>query len=123
MSFRRILKTGGSLMSAQGINVITQFLLPPIFLHRYGVAGYGEWLTLTAAVGYLLALNFGLHTFTNNQGAICYNRGELEETRTLQGTAMLLIVSIMILAAILTSIVFLLPVNVWLGVKLSRSVV
>jgi O-antigen/teichoic acid export membrane protein len=123
MSLSRILKTGGSLMSSQGINVLTQFLLPPIFLHRYGVAGYGEWLTLTAAVGYLSALNFGLHTFTNNQVAICYNRGELEEAKTLQATAMLLIVCIMFAAAILTSIVFLLPVNVWLGIKLSRGVV
>ena len=35
MSLRRIFKSGGSLMSAQGINVVTQFLLPPIFLHRY----------------------------------------------------------------------------------------
>jgi O-antigen/teichoic acid export membrane protein len=123
MSLRRIFKTGGSLMSAQGINVITQFLLPPIFLHRYGVAGYGEWLTLTAAVGYLSALNFGLHTYTNNQVAICYNRGELEEAKTLQGTAMLLIVGIMLLAAMLTSVVFLLPVDIWLGVRLSRTVV
>jgi O-antigen/teichoic acid export membrane protein len=123
MSLRRIFKSGGSLMSAQGVNVITQFLLPPIFLRRYGVAGYGEWLTLAAAVGYLSTLNFGLQTFTNNQVAICYNRGELEEAKTLQATAMLLTLCIMLLAAMLTSIVFLLPVNVWLGVKLNRGVV
>jgi O-antigen/teichoic acid export membrane protein len=123
MSLRRIFKSGGSLMSAQGVNVITQFLLPPIFLRRYGVAGYGERLTLTAAVGYLSTLNFGLQTFTNNQVAICYNRGELEEAKTLQATAMLLTLCIMLLAAMLTSIVFLLPVNVWLGVKLNRGVV
>ena len=110
-------------MSAQGVNVITQFLLPPIFLRRYGVAGYGEWLTLTAAVGYLSTLNFGLQTFTNNQVAICYNRGELEEAKTLQATAMLLTISILAGAAMLTSLVFPLPVNVWLGVKLSRGIV
>ncbi|MBS1801939.1 MAG: hypothetical protein JST28_01160 [Acidobacteria bacterium] len=110
-------------MSTQGVNVVTQFLLPPIFLHRYGIAGYGEWLTLTAAVGYLSTLNFGLHTFTNNQVAICYNRGELEEAKTLQATSMLLLLRIVFGAAILTSIVFLLPINVWLGVKLSRSMV
>lgn len=94
MSLGRIFKSGGALMSAQGVNVITQFLLPPIFLRRYGVAGYGEWLTLTAALGYLGTPNFGLQTFTNNQVAICYNRGELEEAKALQATAMLLLLSI-----------------------------
>ena len=110
-------------MSAQGVNVITQLLLPPIFLRRYGVAEYGEWLTLTAAVAYLSTLNFGLQTYTNNQVAICYNRGELEEARTLQATAMLLLLSIALGAAILTSFVFLLPIDVWLGMKLGRGAV
>lgn len=123
MSLQRILKTGGSLMGAQGINVITQFLVPPIFILRYGVTGYGEWLTLTAAVGYLSALNFGLHTFTNNQVAICYNRGQLEEAKTLQGTAMLVLISLFVVAAVVTSVIFLLPVNIWLGIKLSRGIV
>ena len=110
-------------MSAQAVNVITQLLLPPIFLRGYGVAGYGEWLTLTAAVGYLSTLNFGLQTYTNNQVAICYNRGELEEAKTLQATAMLLLLTIVLGAAILTSIVFVLPTNVWLGIKLSQVIV
>jgi len=123
MSLGRIFKSGGSLMSGQAVNVITQLLLPPIFLRRYGVAAYGEWLTLTAAVGYLSSLNFGLQTFTNNQVAICYNRGELEEARTLQATAMLLMCSILLAAALLTCVVFVLPIDRWLGINLSRGVV
>lgn len=123
MSLVRVFKAGGSLASGQAVNVITQLLLPPIFLRRYGVAGYGEWLALTAAVGYLSSLNFGLQTFTNNQVAICYNRGELEEAKSLQATAMLLMVSILVAAALLTSVVFLLPINAWLGIKLSRALV
>jgi len=123
MSLGRIFKSGGSLAGGQVVNVITQLLLPPIFLRRYGVAAYGEWLTLTAAVGYLSSLNFGLQTFTNNQVAICYNRGELEEAKTLQATAMLLMVLILLAAALFTSVVFLLPVDAWLGIKLSRGVV
>jgi len=123
MSLRRIFKSGGSLIGGQGVMVISQLLLPPIFLRRYGVAGYGEWLTLTAAVGYLSTLNFGLHTFTNNQVAICYNRGELEEAKTLQGTTMLMLTSIVLGAAILTSVVFLLPLDVWLGINLNRGIV
>jgi O-antigen/teichoic acid export membrane protein len=81
-------------MSGQGLNVISQLLLPLIFLRHYGVASYGEWLTLTATVSYLATLNFGLQTFVNNQVAICYNGGEIEETNTLQATALLLLLLI-----------------------------
>ena len=123
MSLRRIVKSGGSLMSGQGVNVISQLLLPPIFLRHYGVATYGEWLTLTAAVGYLGTLNFGLQTFANNQVAICYNRGELEDANTLQATAMLVLLFIVLGAALFTLLVFLLPINRWLGLETSRVVV
>ena len=75
MSLRRIAKTGSALMSSQGISLIAQLLLPPIFLRNYGIAAYGEWLTLTAAVVYLSTLNFGLPTFANNQVAIFHNSG------------------------------------------------
>ena len=51
MSLRRIFKSGGSLMSAQGINVVTQFLLPPIFLHRYRMeVGAYAWICARACV-------------------------------------------------------------------------
>ena len=99
------------------MNVITQLVLPPIFLHQYGVATYGEWLTLTATVSYLGTLNFGLQTFANNQVAIHYNRGEIEQAHTLQSTALLLLLTIISSAALVTAIVFILPINLWLGLK------
>jgi O-antigen/teichoic acid export membrane protein len=123
MSLRRIAKAGSALMSGQGLNVISQLLLPPIFLHHYGVASYGEWLTLTATVSYLATLNFGLQTFANNQVAICYNGGEIEEANTLQATALLLLLLIVFGAMVLTLVVFLLPVDQWLGLKTSRPIV
>ena len=106
MSLRRIAKTGGALMSAQGVNLITQLLLPPIFLRNYSIAVYGEWLTLTATVGYLSTLNFGLPTFANNQVAIFYNRGELDGANTIQATALSLLLSIIFVVAVITGLVF-----------------
>src|SRR3569833_873432 len=123
MSLRRILKSGGSLVSAQGVNVITQLLLPPIFLRRYGVAAYGEWLTLTAAVAYLSTLNFGLQTYTNNQVAICYNRGELNEAKTIQSTTKQQKQTNTQNTTKQTTNKSLLPVDVWLGMKLGRGIV
>jgi O-antigen/teichoic acid export membrane protein len=123
MSLHRIAKTGSAILSAQGISVITQLLLPPIFLRNYGIAAYGEWLTLTAAVVYLSTLNFGLPTFANNQVAICYNRGEFEEANTIQATAILLLLCMLLAIALITALVFVLPINHWLGLKTDRAVV
>ena len=123
MSLRRIVKTGSAMMAGPGVNAIYQLLLPPIFLHKYGVPMYGSWLTLTATVNYLTTLNFGLHTYANNQVAIHYNRGEMEQAKVLQGTTLLLILSIITGAAVLTGFVFFFPINDWLRISASRSVV
>jgi O-antigen/teichoic acid export membrane protein len=117
MSLWRIAKTGSVLMSSQGVSIITQLVLPPIFLHSYGVSIYGEWLTLSATVSYLATLNFGLNTFANNQVTIHYNRDELDQAHVLQSTALLLMLIIIASAALITTFVFFLPINVWLGLR------
>src|SRR3954447_22604054 len=108
MSLWRIAKTGTTLMSGQGVNLITQLVLPPIFLRKYGVSIYGEWLTLSATVIYLSTLNFGLQTFANNQVAIHYNRGEVEQAHVVQSTTLLLLLSIITSLTLITTLVFLL---------------
>lgn len=104
-------------MSSQGVNIIAQLVLPPIFLRKYGVSMYGEWLTLSATVSYLSTLNFGLHTYGNNQVAIHYNRGEREQAHVVQATTLLLLLTVIASVALLTSVVFFLPINSWLGLQ------
>jgi len=123
MSVRRIVKTVSATLGGTGVNLINQLLLAPIFLHKYGVASYGDWLTLTATVNYLTTLNFGLHTYANNQATIHYNRGELKEARLLQATTLLLILAIVAGAAAITTFVFFLPINEWLRLSESSFVV
>ncbi len=123
MSLRRIAKTGSALMSGQGINLLNQLLLPPIFLRHYSIPAYGEWLTLTATVGYLSTLNFGLPTYANNQVAIFYNRGELREANTIQATALSLLLCMVMAIALVTTVVFFVPFNLWLGLKTDRTIV
>jgi O-antigen/teichoic acid export membrane protein len=110
-------------MSFQGINLLIQLLLPPIFLRHYGIEAYGEWLTLAATVGYLSSLNFGLTWYSNNQVAIFYNRGELEEANTIQATSLVLLLGIITAISLITALVFVLPVNQWLGLKTPQFVV
>jgi O-antigen/teichoic acid export membrane protein len=118
MSAVRFLKTGASLMSGQGILVVTQLLLPPLFLRSYGVAHFGEWITLSAAAQYLGTLNFGLHNFANNQVTIHYNRGELDEANIIQATSFSMLLGIVGTAAALAALVFVLPVGKWLHLTL-----
>jgi O-antigen/teichoic acid export membrane protein len=120
MNSRRIAKMCGALIGGQGVNLLTQFLLPPLFLRSYGIAMYGEWLTLSAAVSYLGTLNFGLQTFVNNQAGIASSRGDTTEVNTLQATALLLLLLILMIAAAVTGSVFLLPVASWLNLQLSN---
>ena len=52
MNLKRILKLLAAFITGQGVTVLTQLLVPPLFLHRYqhGIEIYGEWVALSAAV-------------------------------------------------------------------------
>ena len=100
---KRILMMLGAQSASIGFNVIYQFLLPPVFLHYYGVADYGEWLVLSATLGYLATLNFGITTFSSNELTILNQRGDLEQYRKLQAStlaSLLVVITIGTIAAI-----------------------
>src|ERR1700722_12980734 len=101
MGVPRLVKTGASLISGQGILVATQLVLPPLFLLHYGTRNYGEWLTLSAAANYLGTLNFGLHNFANNHVTIAHNRGDLDEVNVIQATAFSIVLCLAAIAALL----------------------
>ena len=119
MGFPRLLKTGASLVSGQGILIATQLLLPPLFLRHYGTQSYGEWLTLSAAANYLGTLNFGLHNFANNHVTIAFNRGDMDEVNAVQATAFAMVSCLAVVAALLASILFTFPVSQWLHLSIS----
>ena len=122
MSVARLAKTGASLLSGQGILVLTQLLLPPLFISHYGVARYGEWLTLAAAAQYLGTLNFGLHNFANNHVAIAYNRGDMDEVNVIQATSFAIVLGMVAIVAALASVLFIMPVSDWLHLTISSRV-
>ena len=121
MSVARLIKTGTSLMSGQGIQVITQLLLPPLFLRHYGVATYGQWIALSSAAQYLGTLNFGLHNFASNHAAIAYNRADLDEVNVIQATSFSIVLTMVGLVAMLAALLFLLPVSDLLHLTISSA--
>ncbi|WP_158748134.1 hypothetical protein [Acidobacterium sp. S8] len=120
MSLRRIGKLFAAQNFGQLVTVLTQLLLPPAFLHSYGVSLYGQWLALTAAVAYLTTFNYGLQTYTNMQMTIHYNRGEVQETREVQSAGLrILFAGFFIIGAALL-VIFLIPVNALLHLTIPQ---
>ncbi len=119
MSLKRILQLLAAFFMSQGVSVVNQLLVPPLFLHRYprGVEMYGEWVALTAAVSYLGTLNFGILNYANNQMTLLYNRGEKEASRKVQSAALrLILIMVLIATAVGVSILFM-PVARWMGLR------
>lgn len=107
--FKRILKTLGASLAGHGIQTVTQLLLPPVFIASYGVNGYGEWLVLSAAVGYLGTLDFGLQTYVLNELTALYHRNEMERFHQVQSVGLWLMLMFTGAGIIVASGAFLLP--------------
>ena len=118
MSLGRISKLFAAQNATQVVSLLTQLLLPPIFLHSYGVTIYGEWLALSAAIGYLSTVNYGIQTYTNMQMTIHYNRGEVEECVHLQSGGLFILLVVFVSLAILLCAVFFIPLDAWLHLQL-----
>src|SRR5271167_1694103 len=119
MSLRRILKMLLAFVTGQAVTVFSQLLIPPLFLHRFanGIAVYGEWITLSAAVSYLTSLNYGVQTYAANQMTIHRNRGEMEECQTVQASALLLLLWLMLAMLPLAGVIAAIPVGQWLHLQ------
>jgi O-antigen/teichoic acid export membrane protein len=118
MSLGRISKLFAAQIVTQVISLLTQLLLPPIFLHSYGIGFYGEWLALSAAIGYLSTFNFGIQTYTYMQMTIHYNRGEVEECVHLQSGGLFILLVVFVTMGLLLCGVFLIPLSALLHLKL-----
>src|SRR5271167_1291882 len=116
MSLRRILKMLLAFVTGQGVSIFTQLLIPPLFLLRFadGKVVYGEWIALTAAVSYLGSLNYGVQTYAVNQMTIHRNRGEIEECRRVQASALRLFFWVMLAMLPLAGVIAAAPVGQWL---------
>src|SRR5580658_8355117 len=93
MTLRRILQVYVAQNVTQFLTVLTQLVLPPLFLHVFGTSLYGQWLTLSAAVSYISTLNYGVQTYTNMQMTIHYNRGEIQTCQEVQSAGFRIILS------------------------------
>ena len=115
------LKNLGALLTSNAVSILTELVLPVIFIHRYGNELYAAWIALSAAVAYLGNLNFGVQTFVNQDLAVRYQRGERDTFHVQQSTALRILASIAGVAGLISCVVFVLPVERWLRLPLSHA--
>ena len=119
MNLRRILKMVLAFLTGQGVAIVNQLLVPPLFIHRYahGLETYGEWIALSAAVTYLSSLNSGIQNYANNQMTIHFNRNEVDEAKAVQASALIMILSLIAIITVASLAILFLPVGQWLHLK------
>jgi O-antigen/teichoic acid export membrane protein len=100
--------------SSHLVAILQQLALTPVFLHNYGAAGFGEWLTLSASVSYLGTLDFGIQTFVNQDLTVRYHQRDMQDFHVQQSTALRMLLGIVIVAAALASLILLAPLEHWL---------
>lgn len=123
MNLRRIFKLLLAFVTGQGVGIISQLLVAPLFIHRYanGMATYGEWIALSSAVTYLSTLNSGIQNYANNQMTIHYNRGEVDQAKSVQASALIMSLALVVLVALFGSTVFFMPIGRWLNLHNTDS--
>lgn len=66
-----------STLIMQVLKMVEAILLVPLFLRAWGADGYGEWLTLTAFIGYLMLADMGVQNYVGNLLAMSYAANDI----------------------------------------------
>lgn len=75
----RGLRGVGANAVGHAISAANSIILVPVFLASWGSQSYGEWLALSAAIGYLTLLDFGIQTYVVNRMCQAYAQGRLDD--------------------------------------------
>ena len=113
-SLKSITKNLSAAFSSHFVSILQQFALTPLWLSRYGAAGFGQWLTLSASVAYLGTLDFGVQTFVNQDLTVRYHRGEMESFHVQQSTALRMLLGMVLTVGAVALIALALPLEHWL---------
>lgn len=94
------------------ISAANSIILVPIFLNSWGGQKYGEWLAISAAIGYLVLLDLGIQTYVVNRMCQAYAQGRLEDLHRDLSSSLLVFLAVAALGlAALVLFVFLAPLE------------
>jgi O-antigen/teichoic acid export membrane protein len=119
---QRIARVSSALAAGHAVYIVAQLVLPPAFITSYGITGYGEWLALSAGVGWIQTLDCGFQSYLVNELSIQFQRGNLSRVRQLQSVALRISLGILALGLLMTlGVLALEPVNVMLRLSMTRA--
>jgi O-antigen/teichoic acid export membrane protein len=113
----RLLHGTGAGAFGYGLGIASNLLLLPLYLHRWSVAEYGEWMALYSVVMYLANLDFGVTTAAVNAATIAHARNDWPTFKRVQGTAWAVSLVIAAFGGVLVAALslFYFHVDRWLG--------
>jgi O-antigen/teichoic acid export membrane protein len=115
---QRVLHALAAFLSGHVIISVGNLLLVPLFLAHWSTARYGEWLALYSLVNYLMTLDLGLNPAVVNRLTQAFSRGDLEEYRRTQHSAMAFYVCLAAAGSLLLALAgWALPLTDWLGLN------
>ena len=118
-TIRRVGLGSLAILMGQGINILGQILVVPLFLWAWGAQLYGEWLVLFAVVAYLSLLDFGMQMYVVNRLNQCYSVKQLNDYTRILHSALVLYLSVAVVAGCLIAVaVFFAPIGQWLNFRL-----
>ena len=88
----KVVRSLGSSAFGQLVSVVLQLLTAPIFIHRIGVASFGEWIVLSTIPAFLISADFGLASAGANAMQLAAHRGEKERCLAIYHSVCLAIV-------------------------------
>src|SRR5262245_20780057 len=85
---RRVLTAANAIFCAHLIVRMGALFLVPLYLKYWSTSLYGEYLALSAAVSYFASLDIGMQQASINRMTKAYAKGNFEEYRSVQHTAL-----------------------------------
>jgi len=93
----------------QVLSATEAILLVPLFLRAWGADGYGEWLTLTAFISYLMLVDLGVQNYLANLLTMAYAAGDLASFKKYLNETLSLFVLICSALMLLVALIMALP--------------
>lgn len=119
--FRRVLSAANAIFFAHLIVRLGALFLVPLYLRYWSPNLYGEYLALFAAVSYFASLDIGMQQAAINRLTQAYAKGDFEDYRSIQHTALAFYLVLAISTTCLVAgFVHLVPISQWIGLKLTR---
>jgi O-antigen/teichoic acid export membrane protein len=117
---RRVFSAANAIFFAHLIVRLGALFLVPLYLKYWSPSLYGEYLALSAVVSYFASLDIGMQQAAINRMTQAYAKGDFQEYRSVQHTALAFYLSLAIGGTCLAAIFFqAAAVSRWIGLKLT----